>query len=228
MLLKKWEALPSGFQNEEVKKYYDILKKKSGSLVLKRIFDIFFSTIFILIFSPLYLVLALLILIDSGFPIIYKQSRITQFSKEFKVFKFRTMVKNADKIGTLVTVDNDSRITKIGKFLRKYRLDELPQAFNVLFGSMTFVGTRPEVQKYVSAYTPEMYSTLLLPAGITSLASIKFKDESEMLEKAENADREYIEKILPLKMNYNLEYLKKFSFIGDISLLIKTIIAVFQ
>lgn len=228
MLLKKWEALPSEFQNDEVKKYYDILKKKTFSLVLKRIFDIMLSFLFILVFSPLYIILAISILIDSGFPVIYKQSRITQFSKEFKVFKFRTMVRNADKIGTLVTIDNDSRITRIGKFLRKYRLDELPQAFNVLFGSMTFVGTRPEVQKYVDAYTPKMLATLLLPAGITSLASIKFKDESEMLEKAQDADSEYIEKILPLKMKYNLEYLAKFSFKDDISLIFKTIIAVFK
>ncbi len=228
MLLKKWEELPNMFQNDGVKKYYDAISKKNASLIFKRIFDVFLSFFFVLIFSPVYIILGILIVIDSGFPIIYKQPRITQFGKEFKVFKFRTMVKNADKIGTLVTVENDSRITKIGKFLRKFRLDELPQAFNVLWGSMTFVGTRPEVRKYVSAYNDEMLATLLLPAGITSLASIKFKDENEMLKNSIDADREYIDNVLPLKMEYNLKYLKNFSFFGDLSIILKTILAIFK
>jgi len=228
MLLKNWDKLPQNFKCEEVRVYYDILKRKTFSLALKRIFDIVVAICFISLFSPVYIVLAILIVIDSGFPFIYKQTRITQNGKEFKVFKFRTMVKDADKIGTLVTVDNDSRITKIGSFLRKYRLDELPQAFNVLLGSMTFVGTRPEVKKYVDEYTPEMYATLLLPAGITSTASIEFKDESVMLENAQDADKEYIENILPIKMKHNLDYIKKFSFLRDVLVVLKTVVAVIK
>lgn len=228
MLLKKFNDLPEEFQNENVLRYYEILKKKTFSLVFKRLFDIIFSICFILIFSPVFIIISMSIAINSGFPIIYKQSRITQFGKEFKVYKFRTMVKNADKIGSLVTVDNDARITKIGKILRKFRLDELPQIFNVLFGNMTLVGTRPEVKKYVDDYTPEMLATLLLPAGITSITSIKYKDEAELLKKCDNVDEIYIKEILPAKMRYNLQYIENFNFLNDIGVLLKTVIAVIK
>lgn len=228
MRIIDFEKLPTEFKNDEVKYYYDYLSNKKTSLFFKRVFDIVFSLAFILLFSWAYLIIALAVTIDSGLPIIYKQKRITTYGKEFNVFKFRTMVKNADKIGTLVTVDNDSRITKVGAFLRKYRLDELPQIFNVLGGSMSFVGVRPEVQKYVSAYTPEMYATLLLPAGVTSPASIAFKDEAELLEGSTDPDATYVNEILPKKMVYNFQYIKTFSFIEDIKIIFKTITEVFR
>ena len=228
MRIIDFEKLPTEFKNDEVKHYYDYLSNKKASLFFKRVFDVVFSLAFILLFSWAYLIIALAVTIDSGLPIIYKQKRITTYGKEFNVFKFRTMVKNADKIGTLVTVDNDSRITKVGAFLRKYRLDELPQIFNVLGGSMSFVGVRPEVQKYVSAYTPEMYATLLLPAGVTSPASIAFKDEAELLEGSTDPDATYVNEILPKKMVYNFQYIKTFSFIEDIKIIFKTITEVFR
>ena len=175
MRLCKWEKLPENMQNEEVRKYYDVLKKKRCSLFFKRIFDIFVSLILLIVFSPLFLVLAIAIKIDSKGPVFYRQVRVTQYGKQFKIHKFRSMVQDADK-GSLVTVNNDARVTKVGKFIRKCRLDEFSQLIDVLQGNMTFVGTRPEVPKYVSAYTSEMLATLLLPAGITSEASIYFKD----------------------------------------------------
>ena len=228
MLLKEWDKIPAVLQNDAVLEYYDLLKNKTSNLIIKRVFDILFSLLFIVVFSPVFLIIGIAVAVSSGFPIIYKQSRVTQYNKEFKVFKFRTMVKNADKRGSLVTVDNDSRITKIGSFLRRYRLDELPQIFNVLGGSMTLVGTRPEVREYVDDYTDEMMATLLLPAGITSLASIEFKDEAQMLKDADNVHEEYVKNILPLKMRFNLEYIKKFSFLYDLSLLFKTLTAVIK
>ena len=228
MLLKKFEDLAPEFQNEDVKKYYDVLKKKTFSLVLKRIFDIVVSMIMLVILSPVFLVLAIAIKIDSKGPVFYRQERITQFGKKFRIFKFRTMVANADKIGSLVTVNNDSRITKVGKFIRKCRLDEICQLIDVLRGTMTFVGTRPEVKKYVDAYTDEMYATLLLPAGVTSLASIKYKDEEKLLSGSDDTDGTYINDILPDKMKYNLEYLEKFGFFYDIKLMFMTVFAVLK
>ena len=184
MILKKWEELPEDLQSPEIKPYYDILKKKSFSLVMKRVFDIVASFIMLALLSPIFLILAIAIKVDSKGPVFYRQKRITQYGKEFRIFKFRTMVQNADKIGTLVTVGGDSRITKVGKLIRKCRLDEICQLIDVLRVTMTFVGTRPEVKKYVDAYTPEMKATLLLPAGVTSLASIMYKDEDELLSAA--------------------------------------------
>ena len=136
------------------------------------------------------------------------------------------MVNNADKIGTHVTVGNDSRITKVGKFIRKCRLDEISQLIDVFRGTMTFVGTRPEAEKYVKEYTPEMMATLLLPAGVTSIASIYYKDEAELLENAEDADKTYVEEILPAKMKYNLKSIEKFGFWRDIGTMFKTVFAV--
>ena len=226
MLLKKWEKLPTEMQAEEVREYYDILRKKSFSLVLKRIFDVVVSILMLLVLSPVFLFLAIAIKIDSKGPVFYRQERVTQYGKHFRIHKFRTMVNNADRIGTAVTIENDSRVTKVGRKIRGLRLDELPQLLDVLSGNMSFVGTRPEVPKYVEKYTPEMMATLLLPAGITSLASIYYKDEAELLKGAENADKMYVEKILPVKMYYNLKAIKKFGFWRDIKTMFMTVFAV--
>lgn len=228
MLLKRFEDLAPEFQNNDVKQYYDLLKNKTGLLILKRVFDIAVSAIMLVLLSPVFLVLAIAIKADSQGPVFYRQERITQFGKTFRIFKFRTMVANADKIGSLVTVNNDSRITKVGAFIRKCRLDEICQLIDIFRGTMSFVGTRPEVKKYVDAYTTEMYATLLLPAGVTSLASINYKDEDRLLSNSEDADSTYINDILPYKMKYNLEYLEKFSFFYDIKLMFMTVFAVLK
>ncbi len=226
MILRKWDKLPDEFKNDSVKEYYDILKTKSFSLLLKRAFDIVVSFTMLLVLLPVFIVIAIIIKSDSRGPVFYRQVRVTQYGKKFKIFKFRTMVQNADKIGTQVTVNNDSRVTKIGGFLRKYRLDELPQLIDVLRGTMTFVGVRPEVQKYVDAYTDEMMATLLLPAGITSKTSIYYKDESELLDTSGDTDKTYIEVVLPQKMVYNLKGIKEFSFFNDIKIMFMTVAAV--
>ena len=217
--MKSWNNLPKELQLEEVKPYYEILRKKKISRFCVRVFDIVMS----LILSIFFLIIALIIKLTSKGPVFYRQVRITRYNKEFRIFKFRTMVQDADKKGSLVTTKNDSRITGVGKFLRKTKLDELPQLINVLFGQMTFVGTRPEVKKYVDGYTNEMMATLLLPAGITSSASIKYKDEASLIENAVDVDDVYINQILPDKMKYNLEDIKKFNFIREIGLIFKTI-----
>ncbi|MFM1540708.1 sugar transferase, partial [Helcococcus ovis] len=224
MKLKKWDDLPESYKNDKVKFYYDILKKRKLSLIFKRIFDIVLSSILLLLLSPVILILSIWIKLDSKGEIFFRQERVTQYGKIFRIFKFRTMVKDANKLGSQVTVSNDSRITKVGKFIRKVRLDEIPQLINVLLGDMTFVGTRPEVKKYVDNYTPEMLATLLLPAGITSEASINYKDEEKILTKNKNVDETYIKIILPEKMKYNLESIKKQSFLYDISIMFKTFI----
>lgn len=182
MLLKDWEELPEFMRNEDVKVYYESLSKKKISLFFKRIFDIVMSLIMIIITSPLLILLSIWIKLDSKGPVFYRQARITQYGEIFHIYKFRTMIVNADKLGTLVTTKNDVRITKVGNKIRKCRLDEIPQLFNVLRGEMSFVGTRPEVKRYVDSYTDEMKATLLLPAGITSVASVKFKNEEDVIE----------------------------------------------
>ena len=226
MILKKWEQLPESLRTDAVRPYYEHLSKKQASLVLKRIFDVFVSAVMLVVLSPVFLVLALAIKLDSPGPVFFRQERVTQYGKHFRIFKFRSMVNNADKIGSQVTVGNDSRITRTGKLIRKCRLDELCQLIDVLRGTMTFVGTRPEVPKYVAAYTPEMQATLLLPAGVTSLASIMYKDEDQLLDGAEDVDATYTQQVLPDKMRYNLEAIKKFSFWGDIKLMFMTVFAV--
>ena len=228
MRLIRWEDLPENMRTDAVRPYYDSLKTKTGSLLLKRIFDIVVSFLMLLILSPFFLILAIAIKVDSRGPVFYRQVRVTQYGRQFRIFKFRTMVNNADKIGSLVTVGNDARITKVGRFIRACRLDEISQLINVLLGDMTFVGTRPEVPKYVAAYTPEMMATLLLPAGVTSIASIRYKDEAELLDKAEDVDKTYIEEVLPGKMQYNLESILKFSFWDDIATCFKTVLAVLK
>lgn len=228
MLIKKWEKLPAEMQNDAVRPYYEKLRKKNFSLFWKRIFDFFVSTLMLIILSPLFLILAIAIKIDSRGPVFFRQERVTQYGKKFRIFKFRTMVENADKKGSQVTVSGDKRITKVGKFIRKCRLDEVSQLIDIWRGTMTFVGTRPEVPKYVERYTDEMMATLLLPAGVTSEASIKFKDEDELLKDAENVDDTYVEVVLPQKMQYNYQSLKKYGFWRDIGTMFKTVFAVLK
>ena len=226
MKLVKWEELPPEMQIDPVRQYYDILSKKTGSLFLKWALDVTVSLLMLLILSPVFLILAVAIKLDSPGPVFYRQVRVTQYGKQFRIFKFRSMVSNADQIGSQVTVGNDSRITRVGKLIRKCRLDEICQLIDVLRGTMTFVGTRPEVPKYVQAYSPEMLATLLLPAGVTSLASIFYKDEDKLLSSAENVDETYIQKVLPGKMRYNLDAIASFSIPGDIKILLMTVLAV--
>lgn len=227
MILRKWEDLPKEMQKPEVKEYYDLLSKKKFQLVLKRIFDIVVSFTLLTLLSPLFIILAIAIKLDSKGPVFYRQTRVTQYGEEFRIFKFRSMVTDADK-GSLLTVGGDSRITKAGKFIRKYKLDEFSQLIDVLRGTMTFVGTRPEVPKYVEKYTPEMMATLLMPAGITSEASVYYKDENELLDAAEDVEKTYLEVVLPDKMKYNLAAIRSFSFVDDIKVMILTVLAVFK
>lgn len=226
MIIKNWEKLPENLRKDEVHIYYERLRKRTLSLILKRLFDIIMSLILILILLPFLIIISIIIKREDGGSVFYRQVRITQYGKEFKIFKFRTMVEGADKIGSLVTRNEDSRITRVGRTLRKYRLDELPQLFNILIGEMTFVGTRPEVPKYVEKYTDEMMATLLLPAGVTSEASIMFKDEDKFISNGIDVDKVYVEEILPKKMKYNLNQLKNFSIGHEILLLLKTVRAV--
>ena len=223
--MRKWDELPDKMKTEEVRYYYDILCKKKFSLLVKRLFDIVVSAIMLVILSPVFLALAVAIKIDSSGPIFYRQERVTKYGKRFRIHKFRTIVNNADKKGSLVTVKNDSRVTRVGRLIRKCRLDEISQLFDVFMGDMTFVGTRPEVVKYVDRYAPAMMATLLLPAGITSEASILYKNEDKLLDDAENIDDVYVEKVLSGKMYYNLRSIERFSLRGDINVMVKTVFA---
>ena len=226
MLIKKWEKLPKELQIDEVKPYWEILRKKNFSLFWKRVFDIFVSGIMLILLLPFFLILSLAIVIDSRGGVFYRQERVTQYGKHFRIFKFRSMVSGADKKGSLVTVGNDARITRVGKVVRKLRLDEVSQLIDVFRGTMTFVGTRPEVPKYVNQYKAEYLATLLLPAGVTSTGSIMFKDEDELLEGKEDVDKAYIEEVLPQKMKHNLSDIKKYSFWRDIKIMFMTVFAV--
>lgn len=226
--LKKWDELPAELQNNDVLAYYDLLKKRYISIVLKRIFDLVVSICVMIVLLIPMLIIALIIKFDSEGPVIFRQERVTAYGKRFKIFKFRTMVVNAESLGAQVTTKNDSRVTKVGHILRKLRLDELPQIFNVIKGDLTFVGTRPEVPRYVERYTPEMLATLLLPAGITSVASIKYKDEERLLSASDNTDDTYVNEVLPGKMKYNLEYLINFNIFRDMKVMIDTVFAVIK
>lgn len=223
MVLREWEDLPEFMKNERVKEYYDILSQKRVSLVLKRIFDFVLGFMLLIILSPLFIILSVIIKVDSKGPIMFRQTRVTQYGKRFRIFKFRTMIDNADKIGSQITTKDDARITRVGRLLRKYRLDEIPQLFNIIVGDMSFVGTRPEVPKFVEKYTDEMKATLLLPAGVTSDASIQYKDEELLLSDASDVDDLYINKVLPEKMKYNLKWLKEYNLINDMKTMIRTI-----
>ena len=223
----KWENLPETLKKSEIEPYYKALKHKGFSLFLKRMFDILASAILIVLLSPVMLVLAILIKCDSKGPVLYKSTRVTRYNKDFTIYKFRTMAVDADKKGSLITVSGDNRITKVGAKIRGSRLDEIPQLFNVFLGQMSFVGTRPEVRRYVDMYTPEMMATLLLPAGITSKASLLYRNEdekmAELTKKGITVDEAYVNHILPEKMKLNLDYINNFSFLEDISTCIKTV-----
>lgn len=227
-MLKNWNKLPEYMRTDEVRPYYDLLQRKKLSLFFKRVFDIVVSLIMIILCSPILLIISILIVKDSKGGVFYRQERVTQYGRVFRIFKFRTMVQNADQIGTQVTVSNDSRITKIGSKLRDCRLDELPQLFNIFLGDMTFVGTRPESVHYVKSYNNEMYATLLLPAGVTSEASIQYKDEADLLDQADDVDSVYINEVLPEKMKYNLNSIKEFSFFNEIATMFRTVFAVLR
>lgn len=227
-MLKDWKKLPENMQTEEVRPYYEALKKKKCSLLLKRCFDLVLAVCMLLFLWPFLVILAVMIVCDSKGGVFYRQERVTQYGMVFRIFKFRTMVADADRIGTQVTVEGDSRITRIGGFLRKYRLDELPQLINIVLGDMSFVGTRPESVYYVKAYTPEMMATLLLPAGVTSEASIRYKDEAKLLDNVDSVDEVYIHTILPEKMKYNLESVRNFGLGRDIATMFRTVGAVLK
>ena len=225
-MLREWKDLPEFMQTPEVKPYWEILDKKRGQLLLKRLFDLVGSLILLVILLIPMGIIAVIIKLDSEGPVFYRQERVTIYGRHFCIHKFRTMVSNADKIGTAVTVGNDSRITNVGAKLRRYRLDELPQVFDVIVGDMSFVGTRPEAVKYVERYKPEFNATLLLPAGITSEASIRYKDEEKLLNAADDVDEVYVNEVLPAKMKWNLESIRRFRFLREILTMLRTVFAV--
>lgn len=224
-MFRKWEDLPKELQKEEIKPYYECLKRKQMSLLFKRVFDIVASSLLLVLLCPVFVILAVAIKLDSPGPVFYRQVRVTQYGNLFRIFKFRSMVQGADK-GSQVTVGEDNRITRVGKLIRKCRLDEICQLIDILRGTMTFVGTRPEVPKYVAAYTPQMLATLLLPAGVTSEASIFYKDEDALLTGVEDVDTAYVKEVLPGKMYYNLKAIENFGFWKDIKIMIMTVLAV--
>lgn len=226
--MKEWEELPAFMQREEILPYYQVLSAKRGSLMGKRLFDVVFSLILILVLSPVMLVIGMAVKFSSPGEVMFRQVRVTTYGKRFRIYKFRTMVAGAPQKGSQVTVSGDARVTGVGKFLRKVRLDELPQLFNILKGEMTFVGTRPEVEKYVERYEPEMYATLLLPAGVTSTASIEYKDEERLLSGGTDVDEVYVREILPAKMEYNLKDIENYSFGRELAILFRTVWAVLR
>lgn len=226
MRFKEWDELPKYMRSPEVRPYWEILNKKRGELALKRAFDLTVAWIMLIVLAVPMLVIAVWIKLDSKGPVFYRQERITTYGRKFRIHKFRTMVSDADKIGTAVTVGNDSRITKVGSKLRHLRLDELPQLLDVISGDMSFVGTRPEAVKYVKKYKPEFMATLLMPAGITSEASIRYKDEDKLLSAADDVDKVYVEQVLPGKMKWNLESVRRFKFLREILTMIRTVFAV--
>ena len=221
--LCKWDKLPEYMKNDEVRKYYDILSKKKLALFLKRLLDIIISCVLIVILIIPMAVIAIIVKCDSKGPVLFRQVRVTTCGKRFRIFKVRTMVEGAENLGGLITEANDKRVTKIGEKMRKYRIDEFPQVFNVLMGDMSFVGTRPEVEKYVKKYTPEMYATLLTPAGITSMASISYKDNDEFFTDPKLVDKNYVEIILPEKMKLDLDYYRRFNAFYDLVVMFRTV-----
>lgn len=225
-MLTSWDKLPDSMRIPEVRPYYDYLYRKRTMLFFKRLFDLIVAALLLVLLALPMLIIAVWIKTDSDGPIFYRQERVTRDGKRFRIHKFRTMVANADQIGTAVTVDKDKRITKVGERLRSLRLDELPQVLDVLSGNMSFVGTRPEAVKYVKQYKPEYFATLLLPAGITSEASIRYKNENELLNAADDVDRVYLEKVLPDKMEWNLAEIKRLSLLRELGTLFRTVAAV--
>ncbi len=219
---KKWEDLPRFMQTEEVRPYYEVLRRKRLSLAAKRGADFILAVVMLIVLLPVMVGISIAIVMDSRGGVFFRQERVTQYGRKFRILKYRTMVANAEKLGAEVTVADDRRVTKIGKILRRYRLDELPQLINILLGDMSFCGTRPEIPRFVREYTKEMLATLLLPAGVTSEACIKYKDEERLLESAESADEIYIRRILPGKMKYNLESIRDFGLLKEFKTIAKT------
>lgn len=228
MIWRAWHDLPNDMRCESVRPYYEILASKRSDLLIKFIFDRLMAIILLFALSPIFLVLAVWIKVDSDGPVFFRQERVTQYGKTFRIYKFRTMVQNAEQIGAQVTSKGDMRVTTVGKALRKCRLDELPQLINILEGTMSFVGTRPEVPKYVASYTDEMKATLLLPAGVTSIASIQYKDEDTLLDAADDVDKCYVQNVLPAKMEWNLRSIVEFSFFRELKVMVETVLAVIR
>ena len=225
-MLKQWDDLPGFMRCPEVRPYWELLNRKRGQLVAKRVFDLVVGVVLLIFLAIPMAIIAWMIKREDQGPVFYRQERVTTYGKRFRIHKFRTMVVNADKIGTTVTVGNDSRITRVGKRLRQIRLDELPQVFDVIKGDMSFVGTRPEAVKYVERYQPEFNATLLMPAGITSEASIRYKDEDKLLNAADDVDKVYVEQVLPATMKWNLKSIREFSFFSEIMTMFRTAFAV--
>ena len=225
-MLRRWDDLPDFMKTPEIRPYWEIVWKRRSELVLKRLFDVVVAVILLIILSIPMLIIAVMIKAEDGGSVMYRQERVTTYGKHFRIHKFRTMVSDADRIGTTVTVENDSRITVIGSKLRRLRLDELPQVIDVIAGTMSFVGTRPEAVKYVEMYKPEYNATLLMPAGITSECSIRYKDENKLLDGVSDVDKVYVEQVLPEKMKWNLESIKRFGFLREILTMFRTVAAV--
>lgn len=225
-MLRRWDDLPDFMKTPEIRPYWEIVWKRRSELVLKRLFDVVVAVILLIILAIPMLIIAVMIKAEDGGSVMYRQERVTTYGKHFRIHKFRTMVSNADRIGTTVTVENDSRITVIGSKLRRLRLDELPQVIDVIAGTMSFVGTRPEAVKYVEMYKPEYNATLLMPAGITSECSIRYKDENKLLDGVSDVDKVYVEQVLPEKMKWNLESIKRFGFLREILTMFRTVAAV--
>lgn len=224
--LKNWDELPEIMQTDEIRKYYDVLKERHISIFIKRVLDLFTAITLFVLLTPLMAIIAFLIVLDSGMPFLFCQERVTTCGKRFKVVKFRTMNKSSDEEGIELTV-NSSRVTRIGQFLRDHRIDEIPQLWNILMGDMSFVGARPEVPRYVDHYSRVMLATLFLPAGVTSEASICFQNEARLLSVSENAERTYIDEILPQKMEMNLHAIENFGLYTEFMVLIKTTLVLF-
>ena len=226
MVLKDWDELPPELRCDELRPYYDILRRHRGGLTAKRGFDIAASALLLAALSPVLLAVSAAVAADSRGGVFFLQERVTAYARHFKIIKFRTMVPDAESLGSQLTMSGDMRVTRVGRFLRKSRLDELPQLVNILVGDMSFVGTRPEVPRYVARYTNEMLATLLLPAGVTSEASIRYKDEYKLLTGAENVDDAYVQKVLPGKMYYNLKAIEDFSILNELRTMLRTVLAV--
>ncbi|MCH5252482.1 MAG: sugar transferase [Lachnospiraceae bacterium] len=226
--MRKWEKLPENMRTDEVRPYYEFLAQHKGALIGKRTLDILFSCLLFVVLLPFMLIIGILIGTTSRGGVFFLQERVTTYGRHFRIIKFRTMVADAEKKGSQVTTEGDSRVTGVGRFLRKVRLDELPQLINIIKGDMSIVGTRPEVPRYVACYTPEMFATLLLPAGVTSRASIEYKDEDRLLMQGTDVDRIYVEQVLPEKMKYNLDYILEFSLGKDLLLMVQTVLAVWR
>ena len=221
-----WEDLPPTLQTEEVRPYYEALSRRGLQLRFKRLLDVVGATVLFVLLGWLFVILALLIKLDSPGPVFFRQRRVTQFGREFRIVKFRTMTYRPVAPGDQITRGDDPRITRVGAVLRRYRLDEISQLIDILRGTMSFVGTRPEVPDYVRQYTPQMRATLLLPAGVTSTASIEFKDEAQILAAAPPGQDAYVTQVLPAKMRLNLRDVRDFSIGRDLRIAFRTILAV--